>query len=88
MLWAIKNLGVGGAVGSPANGSPNGRKVTTTAITDGSVTGTGTAANWAIVDSANSRLLAVGNVLDPQGVTSGNEFTLDAIELRAAEQLV
>jgi hypothetical protein len=77
-----KNFGAGGVAGAPAAGSPNGRKVTTVAVTDGSITATGTAAAWAIVDSANSRLLATGVLSATQAVTSGNTFTLPAFDIR------
>lgn len=69
------------SVGSAADRSPNGRKVTVAAITDGSVTGTGTAAYWAIVDTGNSRLLATGALSASQSVTSGNTFTLAAFDI-------
>lgn len=71
----------GGAFGSPAARSPSGRKVSSTAISDGSVTGTGTAAYWAVVDSANSRLLAAGALSGSQGVTSGNTFSLGSFDI-------
>lgn len=77
-----KNFGVGAVTGSPAAGSPNGRKVTTAAITDGTVTATGTATTWAITDNTNSRLLATGTLSASQGVTSGNTFTLGAFDIR------
>jgi hypothetical protein len=77
-----KNFGAGAAVGSPAAGTPNGRQVTTVAITDGNVTATGTAAAWAITDNTNSRLLASGTLSASQGVTSGNVFTLGAFTIR------
>jgi len=69
-------------VGAPADATPNGRRVTVAAITDGTVTGTGTASHWAIVDTANSRLLAAGTLSDPQAVTTGNVFTLGAFDIR------
>ena|SRR5579871_290707 len=81
-----KNFGAGAAFGSPAAGSPNGRKVSSTAITDGSVTGTGTAAKWAAVDGANSRLLANGSLSASQPVTSGNTFTLGSFDIRLPNQ--
>ena len=81
-----KNFGAGVAVGAPAAGSPNGRKVTTVAITDGVVTGTGTASKWAIVDSANSRLLCNGALSAGQAVTSGNTFSLGAFDIRLPNQ--
>ena len=69
------------SVGSPADRSPSGRKVTVAAITDGTVTGTGTATHWAITDTSNSRLLATGALSSSQSVTSGNTFTLAAFDI-------
>jgi hypothetical protein len=77
-----KNWGAGAVCGSPAAGSPNGRKVTTAAITDGSVTATQTAGWWSITDNTNSRLLATGTLSATQAVTSGNVFTLGAFDIR------
>ena len=68
-------------IGSPADGDANGRKVVVSAITDGSVTGTGTASHFAIVDTGNSRLLATKALASTQAVTSGNTFTLTAIDI-------
>ena len=70
------------SIGAPAAGSPNGRQVTVASISDGSVTGTGTVTHWAIVDTANSRLLATGALAASQAVTSGNTFTLAAFTIR------
>lgn len=81
-----KNFGAGAAFGSPAAGSPNGRKVTSAAITDGSVTVTGTATNWAVTDNTNSRLLAVGSLSASQSVTATNSFTLAAFDIRLPGQ--
>lgn len=69
------------SVGAPADRSPNGRKVTVAAISDGTVTGTGTATHWALTDTSNSRLLATGSLSASQGVTSGNTFTLGAFDI-------
>lgn len=66
--------------GAPTNGDVDGRKVVVPAITAGSVTGTGTAAFWALTDGA-SILVAAGPLTATQGVTSGNTFTLDAIDI-------
>jgi uncharacterized membrane protein YebE (DUF533 family) len=77
-----KNFGAGAAVGSPAAGSPNGRKVTTAAVTDGTVTATGTATHWALTDNTNSRLHAAGPLSASQAVTSGNIWTLAAFDIR------
>jgi hypothetical protein len=72
-----KVFSAGSAVGSPAAGTtPTGRKVTTTNITDGSVTGTGTATNWAIIATTGSKLLAKGALASSVAVTSGGSFTL------------
>lgn len=70
------------SIGAPANGTPNGRAVTVASFTDGSVTATGTATHWAIVDTANSRLLATGALAASQAVTSGNTFSLAAFTIR------
>ena len=74
-----KSFGAGGVFGSPGARAPNGRKVSTTAVTDGSVTGTGTATHWAIVDG--TRLLATGALSSSQAVTSGNTFTLGSFDI-------
>lgn len=65
---------------APADASSDGRSVTVPAINDGSVTTTGTATHWALTDGA-SILLATGALTSSQSVTSGNTFTLDAIEI-------
>lgn len=69
------------SVGAPTDRTPNGRKVVVAAITDGSVTGNGTASHYAIVDTVNSRLLATGSLAASQVVTSGNTFSLGAIDI-------
>lgn len=69
------------SVGAPTDRTPNGRKVTVAAITDGSVSGTGTATHWAVTDTANTRLLATGSLTVPQVVTNGNVFTLGAFDV-------
>ena len=67
------------SIGAPADRSGGGREVTVAAISDGSVTATGTAAYYAIVDTLNSRLLATGSLSASQVVTSGNTFTLTSV---------
>jgi hypothetical protein len=69
------------SVGAPGARTPNGRKVTVAAITDGTVTSTATATHWAIVDTGNSRLLATGSLSASQAVTSDNTFTLGAFDI-------
>lgn len=63
------------SVGAPADRTGGGREVTVAAITAGSVTATGTATHYAIVDTVNSRLLATGALSASQAVTSGNTWT-------------
>ena len=69
------------SIGAPADRAGGGREVTAATITDGSVTGTGTATHYAIVDTVNSRLLATGSLSASQGVTSGNTFTLTSVDI-------
>lgn len=65
----------------PAAGSPNGRKMTVSAISDGVVTGNGTIVSWAIIDSGNSRLLAYGPLSAGVAVTTGHSFSLGSFAL-------
>ena len=67
-------------VGATQNGDTDGRKVVVPAITDGSVTATNTATHWALTDDS-AILLATGALSSSQAVTSGNTFTLDAIDI-------
>lgn len=68
--------------GAIAAGSPSGRKLTTVAVTDGTVTASGTASHWAIVTSGSTRLEAANSLASSQAVTSGNTFTLGAFDIR------
>lgn len=69
-------------ISAPTNGDTSGRKVTLSAITGASVTGTGTASHFAITDTTNSRLLATGALSGGgQSVTSGNTFSLTAVDI-------
>jgi len=69
------------SIGAPQDRTGGGREVVVAAISDGSVTGTGTATHYAIVDTANSRLLATGSLSASQSVTSGNTFTLSSVTI-------
>ena len=64
------------SIAAPTDRSGGGREVVVAAITDGSITATGTATHYAIVDTTNSRLLATSTLSASQSVTSGNTFTL------------
>jgi hypothetical protein len=66
--------------GATEAGDVDGRKVVVPAISDGSVTGTGTASHWALTDNS-SLFLAAKSLSSSQSVTSGNQFTLDAIDI-------
>lgn len=76
-----KNLGAGSAFGAIADGSPQGRVVSSTAFTDGTVTGTGNAITWAAVDFAGSQLLAWGVLQQPVGLLSGQLFGLPSFTI-------
>ena len=69
------------SIGAPQHRSGGGREVVVASISDGSVTGTGTATHYAVVDTGNSRLLATGSLTSSQGVTSGNTFTLGSFTI-------
>jgi hypothetical protein len=65
-----------------AAGAPSGRQVVSAAVTDGSVTATGTATHSSVVTSGSSRLEVAQALSASQGVTSGNIFTLTAQTVR------
>ena len=69
------------SIGAPADRSGGGRKVAVAAITDGSITATGTATHYAITDTSTNRLLATGSLTASQSVTSGNTFTLATFDI-------
>ena len=69
-------------IGSPADDGTAGRKITVSAITDGSVSGSGTASHFAITKTGTSELLAAGPLSSSQSVTSGNTFTLTAFDIK------
>lgn len=69
------------AIDSPTNRTGGGRKVTVQAISDGSITGTGTVTHYALVDTVNSRLLATAALTAVQSVTNGNTFTLASFDI-------
>jgi hypothetical protein len=75
-----QNFGAGNTFTGPTDRTPNGRKITTTAVTSGSVTGTGGATRWAIVDATNSRLLIDNDLATSQAVTAGNIFSIPAFD--------
>ncbi len=66
--------------GAPENGATDGRRVIVPAITAGTVTGTGTAAFWALTNGSDT-LYATGSLSASQAVTTGNTFSLDAVSI-------
>ena len=68
-------------VSAPADRVGGGRKVTVSAITDGTVSASGTAGFYALTDDSLSKLLAQGDLSATQVVTSGNTFTLTAFDI-------
>jgi hypothetical protein len=80
------NFGIGNCFAAPAAGT-SGRKVVSTAITTGSVTANGTPVCWAVIDDANSRLLAVGPMTGYTAVTIGQSFTLASFEINLPRAL-
>jgi hypothetical protein len=76
-----KNFGVGLVFGAPAAGAPRGRVVTSNAVSGGTVTVGGTPICWAVVDSVNSRLLAMGSASGFIPVTAGWSWTLGQIPI-------
>lgn len=62
----------------------SGRKLTLDAITDGSVTGTGTATHFCISDGS-AEIIACQALNASQAVTSGNTFTLTACKISIAD---
>lgn len=69
------------SIAAPSDRTGGGRKVTVAAISDGSVSASGTATHYAILDTVNSRLLATGTLTASQVVTSGNSFTLSTFDI-------
>ena len=68
------------ATPAPEAGATDGRRVIVPAITAGTVSATQTADWWSLTDGS-SLFLAAGDLTTPQGVTSGNTFSLDAISI-------
>jgi hypothetical protein len=79
-----RSFGAGSTFGADTSASPTGRLVTSTAITDGTITTTGTAGWWAVDDG--TRLLAHGSLSATQVVTAGNTFTLGAFTIKIPAQ--
>lgn len=66
----------------PADATPDGRKMTIAAFTDGAVDLDGTVIWWALVDTVNSRYLAGGEVTPNQSVVASTTFSFSATTIR------
>ena len=64
------------AVVAATDRGAGGMKITISAITDGTVSGTGTATHFVLTDDDTSDVLVAGAISASQVVTSGNIFTL------------
>jgi hypothetical protein len=69
------------SIATPSDRAGGGREVIAAAISDGSVTGNGTATHYAVVDTVNARLLATGSLTASQVVSSGNTFSLGSFTI-------
>lgn len=64
------------SIASPADRAGGGRESSVLEITSGTVTATGTATHFAIVDVTGTALIATGALSASQAVTNGNTFSL------------
>lgn len=69
------------SIAAPSDRTGGGREVVVAAVSDGSISVSGTATHYAILDTVNSRLLATGNLTESQVVTAGNTFTLGSFTI-------
>lgn len=67
-------------IGNPENAT-SGRKVVVSAISDGSVSATGTATWFALTDDSASKLLVAQALASSVSVTNGNLFTLTSLAI-------
>jgi hypothetical protein len=83
----FKNFGAGNAFGAPGAWA-SGRKTSSVAITDGTITTTGTVACWAAVDATNSRLHAAGDLTGGGAVTAAQSFSLGTFDVQMQRSAV
>mgnify|MGYP003116153443 CR=1 FL=1 len=69
------------SIALPSNRSAGGREVVVASLTGGSITGSGTATHYALVDVSETRLLATGSLTSSQQVVSGNTFSLGSFTI-------
>ncbi len=63
-------------IAAPSDRTGGGREIVISAVSDGSVTGTGTATHFALTDDSATKVLVSGTIEATQVVTAGNVFTL------------
>ena len=80
-LLAAKRGHVAAVLTGPAARSPTGRKVTVSAVIDGTVDAGGTATVQALVDVGNTRVLAVRPLAASFALTVGVPFTLTSWDI-------
>lgn len=81
LMLGTMNFGAGAVFpGAIAAASPNGRKLTTAAVTAGTVNTSGTATHWSIVSAGSTRLELASALAASQAVTSGNTWSLPAFD--------
>lgn len=74
----------GVSIGAPQSRIPSGRRVLLAAVTaesPGTVHTSGTVTHYALVDSANERLLAANALTTVRTVIAGNTFTTGVLEI-------
>jgi hypothetical protein len=76
-----KTFGPGGTFTTPQAGSPAGRIVVSTPVTDGGIIANGAVVCWTAIDSVNSQWLASGVFAGSGAVTSGQAFALDSFAI-------
>jgi ABC-type amino acid transport substrate-binding protein len=82
-LFALgfKAFGAGSLLTGPTTLMPTGRKLTTAAISDGTVIGAGLATRWAITDDATQVLLFDNDLATAVAIELGMQFELPAFDV-------
>ena len=68
-------------IAAPSDRTSGGREVVIAAITDGSVTSTGTATHYALTDDSASEILATSTLSSNLSVTSGGTFATESFSI-------
>jgi len=77
-----KSMGIGGCfTASTATSDGSGVQVSSVAVSNGSVTTSGTPTYWAVVDDANTRMVARGRLTGGTAVVSGNTWSLTSFAI-------